>query len=73
MTRHLHGTVIVKFTIDRTGELISSEIISQSGVAVLDQESLTLIARAQPLPSAPADLVGREFTFTVPVQFNPPR
>jgi len=73
LARQLHGTTIVKFTIDRLGKLISSEIITRSGVAVLDQESLTLLARAQPLPSAPTHLIGHEFTFTMPIRFNPPR
>jgi protein TonB len=68
--RHWHGTSPVRFTIDRRGEIISAEPVSNSGIEVLDQESLSLIARAAPLPAPPHHIRGNHFTFTIPIQFH---
>jgi protein TonB len=69
--RHMHGTTMVRFTIDRKGAVVSAEIVSHSGVEVLDRESLSLIARAAPLPPPPHRVAGTQFTFTLPVRFHP--
>ena len=69
--RHMHGTTMVRFTIDRKGAVVSAEIVSRSGIEVLDRESLSLIARAAPLPPPPHRIVGTHFTFTIPVRFHP--
>jgi protein TonB len=71
--RRLHGTTMVRFTIDRTGAVLSAVILHPSGVAVLDQESLRILSRAAPLPVAPANVSGAHFTFTIPVRFHPQR
>jgi len=73
IARRLHGTAMVRFTINRAGMVLSAEIVRHSGVEILDQESLRLIARAAPLPAAPTRVSGSHFTFTVPVQFHPNR
>jgi protein TonB len=69
--RHIHGTTMVRFTIDRKGALVGAEIVSRSGVEVLDRESLSLIARAAPLPAPPHHIGGSHFTFTIPIRFHP--
>jgi periplasmic protein TonB len=68
--RRWHGTTMVRFTIDRRGEIVSAEVVSHSGVEVLDQESLSLIARAAPLPAPPHHIRGTHFTFTIPIRFH---
>jgi protein TonB len=73
LEKHLHGSALVRFTINRLGEVLSAQIISHSGTEVLDRECLSLIARAAPLPPAPSHVRGTHFTFTVPVHFHPQR
>jgi protein TonB len=71
LEKHLHGTAMVRFTIDRAGVVMSSEIVGHSGTEILDRESLSLVARAAPLPAAPTHVRGKHFSFTVPVRFHP--
>jgi periplasmic protein TonB len=71
LDRHLHGTALVRFTIDRAGAVIAAELVGRSGIEVLDRESLSLISRAAPLPAAPVRVAGTHFTFTIPVRFHP--
>ena len=48
--RGAHGKVTVAFTVGRNGSVVSSHIIQGSGSAILDEEALALIKRAQPSP-----------------------
>jgi periplasmic protein TonB len=73
IARRLHGTAMIRFTIDRTGAVLSAVIVRPSGAAVLDQEAVRLLSRAAPLPAAPANVAGAHFTFTIPVRFHPQR
>lgn len=68
--RHQHGVVYVTFVIDREGRLISSRINHGSGHAVLDEEALALLARAQPFPPPPAEVPGAHVSLAVPIRFN---
>jgi protein TonB len=69
-SRGEHGTATVAFTIDHEGRLLSSRIVESSGSAALDQETLAMLARAQPMPRPPDELSDAELTFVVPVRFN---
>ncbi len=69
-SRGEHGTATVAFTIDREGRLLSSRIVESSGSAALDQETLAMLARAQPMPRPPDGLSDTELTFVVPVRFD---
>src|SRR5260370_1357163 len=64
------GTAKVAFTIDHEGRLLMSRIVQSSGSATLDQETLAMLARAQPMPRPPDQLANAELTFVVPVRFN---
>jgi periplasmic protein TonB len=64
------GIAKVAFTIDREGHLLRSSIVQSSGSAALDQETLAMLARAQPMPRPPDQLRDGELTFEVPVRFN---
>lgn len=63
------GTTQVRFTLDRSGKVLSSEIISSSGISSLDGASLALLARAQPLPKPPPDYPGEIFELIVPIDY----
>jgi len=64
------GTAKVAFTIDHEGRLLNSRIVQSSGSASLDNETLAMLARAQPMPRPPDQLSDAELTFVVPVRFN---
>jgi protein TonB len=64
------GTATVAFTIDHGGHLLSSRIVQSSGSAALDNETLAMLARAQPMPRPPDGLADTQLTFVAPVRFN---
>lgn len=67
--RRLQGVAYVTFTMDRQGRVLAVSLERTSGHASLDREALSLVHRAQPLPSPPADIAGDNITLTVPVEF----
>jgi periplasmic protein TonB len=64
------GVVRVAFTIDRDGWVRASRIVQSSGSPDLDQESLAMLTRAQPMPRPPDRLSVTDLSFVVPVRFN---
>jgi periplasmic protein TonB len=64
------GTTKVAFTIDHEGHVLTSRIVQSSGFAALDQETLEMLVRAQPMPKPPGEMKDRELSFVVPVRFN---
>jgi protein TonB len=64
------GTATVEFTIDHAGHLLRSSIVQSSGSAALDQETLAMLVRAQPMPHPPEQMTDGELTFVMPVRFN---
>jgi periplasmic protein TonB len=64
------GTATVAFTIDHDGHVVSSRIVRSSGSATLDEETLAMLARAQPMPRPPDNVLDNELSFVVPVRFN---
>jgi protein TonB len=68
-----HGVTNLAFTIDRRGRLVSLRIIRGSGVAILDEETLAMMRRAQPLPVPPVDIADAQLSFTVPIRYGSPR
>jgi protein TonB len=64
------GVTYLRFAMDRNGTVLLKRIERASGHRALDQETLDLVERAQPLPAPPADMPGERFEFVVPVQFH---
>jgi periplasmic protein TonB len=64
------GLARVAFTIDRNGKVRGSRIVQSSGSPDLDQESLAILTRAQPMPRPPDQLPPSELSFVVPIRFN---
>jgi periplasmic protein TonB len=64
------GTATVAFTIDHDGRVVSSRIVQSSGSDTLDEETLAMLVRAQPLPKPPDNVLDSELSFVVPVKFN---
>jgi protein TonB len=67
--RHQEGVVQLRFTMDRQGHVLSAQIAKSSGYDSLDDETLALIHRAEPLPPPPIEVPGQTLSLTVPVQF----
>jgi protein TonB len=64
------GMVLLAFTIDRGGHVLSRRIVASSGFADLDAEVLTLVERAQPLPAFPPSMTEDHLDLTVPIRFS---
>src|SRR5262249_55067614 len=69
-SRGEHGVAKVAFTIDREGRLLKSRIAQSSGSASLDQETLAMLVRAQPMPRPPDQFHTAEITFVLPIRFD---
>ena len=68
---HEEGTVQLRFMLDRTGHVLSYDVVGSSGFASLDAEAEArqMIRRADPFPPMPADYRGDTLDLTVPVNF----
>ncbi len=65
------GTASIRFVVNTEGYVLSAKLIKSSGIAALDQESLAMIKRAQPLPQPPAGLLSNgQVTLTMPIGFE---
>jgi periplasmic protein TonB len=63
------GVVLVRFALNRAGEVISSEVSKTSGNDVLDREALDILRRASPFPSFPTAKPGAQEVYIAPVNF----
>ena len=63
------GTVVVRFSLNRTGEVIASAVTKSSGSEVLDREALEILRRASPFPPFPEAKPGPQDSYVAPVNF----
>jgi len=63
------GTTVLRFDLNRAGEVIASEISKSSGNTVLDREALELLHRASPFPPFPAEKPEARDSYLAPVAF----
>jgi periplasmic protein TonB len=68
--RNEQGVVILAFTVDRDGHVLSRQIVTGSGYPDLDAEVLIMVERAQPLPAFPASMSQAQQDFSVPIRFS---
>jgi protein TonB len=67
--RRQQGIAYVYFTMDRTGRVLTARITRSSGVDVLDEETLQLIHRAEPLPAPPPEVIGDPVELQISIEF----
>jgi protein TonB len=67
--RRGYWEAVVAFSVDRSGQLISSELRKSTGVPALDREALEWLQRASPFPPPP-DIPGIELYFTQSIKFG---
>jgi protein TonB len=66
----VEGVVLVRFTVNRNGEVVSSQIVKGSGFSILDDEGLGLLKRVNPFPPIPKEIENNTLTITAPLQFK---
>jgi protein TonB len=64
------GTVMVKFVVNRAGNVIESAVTKSSGNGMLDREALEILRRASPFPAFPDAKPGAQETYIAPVNFK---
>jgi len=64
------GVAQLAFSIDRHGGVHHARIVHSSGSSLLDEATLALVERAQPLPPPPPELAGAEIAIVVPIRYN---
>lgn len=69
-SRGENGIVQLAFSIDRSGGVHNARIVRSSGSSVLDQATLSLVARAAPLPPPPPEVPGTQIAIVVPIRYN---
>ncbi|MEE1612524.1 energy transducer TonB family protein [Microvirga sp. CF3016] len=66
----ISGTAEVRFTLDRSGQIISASLVRSSGNPLLDQAALATVRPGSSLPAAPASVPQSQFTVSAPLRFD---
>jgi protein TonB len=69
-SRGVEGVVLLAFSVDRNGRVLTHRIVRSSGHPDLDAEVMTMIERAQPLPAFPPSMTQEQLNLTVPIRFS---
>lgn len=67
------GTAVVRFVLNRNGDVLDSAVTKSSGNAALDREALEILRRSSPFPPFPAAKPGARDTYIAPVNFARPQ
>ncbi|MBD2745478.1 energy transducer TonB [Microvirga sp. BT688] len=69
-TQGIDGVATLRFTMDRSGRIISSTVTRSAGHPALDQAAIAAASPGSSLPPAPAALPQQQFSISVPLRFN---
>jgi protein TonB len=69
-SRGEEGVVLLSFSVDRTGHVLEHHVLRSSGYPALDDEVMSMIERAQPLPPFPPTMTESKLDLTVPIRFS---
>lgn len=64
------GTVVVAFSINRSGGVTGARLARSSGDSVLDSEAVATVRRASPVPAPPDHIAGSQISLSVPIRYN---
>ncbi|MCP4617473.1 MAG: energy transducer TonB [Bradyrhizobium sp.] len=67
------SSVTVAFTVNRSGNVVSSHVAGSTGVAAFDAHAASIVRQAQPFPPIPAEIPQGTISFTIPLRFDPGR
>jgi TonB family protein len=68
--REKPAKVQVAVVLNRRGNVVSASVLQSSGDSAYDEEALSMVHRADPVPQPPAELTQDTFSFTLPVIFD---
>jgi len=68
--RREQGVALLRFRMTPAGQVVSYRLERSSGHALLDQETLDLLQRAQPLPALPEDMAKQQIELVVPLRYE---
>lgn len=64
------GVASVTFVLDRSGKVLSAELIGSSGSTELDDEAVAVLERASPFPAPPAEVASVSISLRLPIKFQ---
>ncbi|WP_168190228.1 energy transducer TonB [Luteithermobacter gelatinilyticus] len=70
MRQELEGKAKVKISFDRSGNIISHEVLQSTGHDILDAEVTNLVKRINPLPAPPAELGDDKLVIVLPLTWT---
>lgn len=70
MARGHEGSLLIRTTIDRKGNVLNTEIIEETNHKALNKEALKAIKRASPYPPIPESIIDDVFSFSVVITFG---
>jgi len=68
--RGVSGTVVVRFTVSRSGGVGGIAVVRSSGHSVLDRAAIAMVRRASPMPRFPDGMGRSSIRFAVPVRYS---
>lgn len=68
--RKQQGTVVLAFSIDRTGEVLAARIRTSSGYPLLDRAALAMLDRAASLPPMPDSMPRERLHLAAPIEYS---
>lgn len=63
------GRVALRFTVDRSGRVLSAQVAASSGFSILDEAARSLLAGAQ-LPPFPPSMAQPAQTMTIAIRYE---
>ncbi len=60
----------IRFTLDRTGRVLATNIEKSSGDTAFDEAALAMVRRSDPVPAPPPLIADEGLSFTLPVIFR---
>jgi len=64
------GTATVRFTVHRSGRVMSASLVRSAGDGTLDRAALATVVPGSSLPAAPDAVPQQQITFVVPLRFD---
>jgi periplasmic protein TonB len=71
--RSTSAEILVGFDLDRTGHVLSINIVKGSGDPVFDEAALAMVRKSDPVPQPPPLVADEGLHFTLPVSFTLPK